>query len=81
MQIKLICVHLSSLASSLEEYERKVLTGHLAENRYAQPLAVFWERDRNDLLSPIAADYACRVRALMELAQELDKVDILVPGS
>jgi len=70
------------LARSLEDYERKVLTGHTAENRYAaQPLAIFWERDRNDLLSPIAADYTCHVRALMELAQELDEADILAPKS
>ena len=60
-------------ARSLEDYEHKVLTGHKAENRYSEsPLALFWERDRNDVLSPIAADYACRVRALIELAKEME---------
>ena len=42
-------------------------------NRYAaDPLHVFWERDRNDFLKPVAADYACRVRALIELIREME---------
>ena len=45
----------------------------MAEDRYAEsPLALFWERDRNDVLSSIAADYACRVRASVKLAKEME---------
>jgi hypothetical protein len=49
-----------------------VLTS-LSAGRYSTPLKIFWERDRNDVLSPIAADYACRVRALIELAKEMEE--------
>lgn len=58
---------------SLEDYEQKVLTGHKVHNRYARPLEIFWERDRNDALSPIAAEYGCRVQALMDLATEWER--------
>ena len=71
--------HHRSPPRSLEDYERKVLTGHKAQSRYSQPLQLFWERDRNDVFSPIAADYACRVRALMGLAKAFERNDD-IPG-
>ena len=64
---------LTHIHRSLEDYEQKVLTGHKVHNRYARPLEIFWERDQNDVLSPIAAEYRCRVRAPMDLAMERER--------
>jgi hypothetical protein len=57
---------------SLGSLQVKVLTGHKALNRYTQPLQLWWERDRNDLLDTSAADYGCRVRAALEQVREIE---------
>lgn len=61
-----------TIARSLEDYGSKMQTTYSPE-RYAEPLRIFWERDRNDVLSPIAADFACHVRALIDLAKAMEE--------
>lgn len=64
-------IRINHYLRSLEEYDQKALHGNTKHERNDEPLKKFFERDRNGVLSPIAADYSCRVHALLEKIQEM----------
>lgn len=64
-------IRINHYLRSLEEYDQKALHGDTKHERNSEPLKKFFDRDRNDVLSPVAADYSCRVHALLEQIQNM----------
>jgi hypothetical protein len=64
-------IRINHYLRSLKEYDQKALHRDTKHERNTEPLKKFFDRDRNTVLSPVAADYSCRVHALLQQIQEM----------